>query len=87
MTQIQRISVVVTGVVWALTVGATIMKYGTYSDRWDEAASAPQVTQVANEFLVGIVPWFVFAVGVTAVCLVVAITQVTTRRSDVSEPA
>lgn len=82
MTQLQRISIVVTGVVWALTVGAVLVQYGTYTDRREQAQSAPQVTQVVDEFAAAITPWFVFAVGVTAVCLVVVIAQITSHRSD-----
>lgn len=66
---------IATGVAWLLAVVMTFSEYSTFTDRRDSASSAPQVSQVADEFLVAVAPWLVIAAAVTAVCVVIALAR------------
>lgn len=66
--------IALTAAAWGWAVVMTIGEYSNYTDRYDQANSAPQVSQIADEFVVGVMLWFVIAVAVTAVCAVTAVT-------------
>lgn len=84
MKRLPGILLAVTTVTWALVVVMTLGNYSQYQDRYALASSAPQVNQVANEFLVDVTLLFVIAVAVTSVCVVVALTLARHHDTDAS---
>lgn len=57
-------------IAWAITVGATVVEFGSYaSDRDIDGISAPQVAQIAGEFLAGVAPFVVVACAITAAAI------------------
>lgn len=61
-------------VLWAIAVVQAITKYSEYSDQRDSLGiSAPQISQIAGEYLVAIAPWAIAAAAVSVVAILAGI--------------
>lgn len=63
-------------IAWVVAGAVALVQWFDFSEQRDSyRISAPQISQIADEYLVTVLPWFVVAIGLTAVALLLGLTH------------
>lgn len=77
---------VISGVAWAIAGVAAVAEYRHFNERRDSSRiSAPQISQIADEFMVAMAPFVIVASGLTAIAILIGLARLVNRLAPADE--
>jgi len=70
-------------VAWAAVFVVGLIQYTDFKEATDSfSISAPQISQLADEVMVTLIPWVIGAVGITATAVVIGLRQIASEATS-----